>query len=73
MPNFLIDMVLDNKADKLKFNNIFFGGGHVIHYSYFWTEWKKKTLAHRVFFICSELALVQEALLTTVAYRAGIC
>ena len=45
----------------------------MIHYSYFWTEWKKKTLAHRVFFICSELALVQEALLTTVAYRAGIC
>ena len=28
----------------VKFNNIFFGGGHVIHYSYFWTEWKKKTL-----------------------------
>lgn len=44
MPNFLIDMVLDNKADKLKFNNIFFWGGHVIHYSYFWTEWKKKPL-----------------------------
>lgn len=72
MPNFLSDMVLDNKADKLKFNNtLFFVGGHVIHYGYFWTEWKK-TLAPRVFFICSELALVQEALLTTVAYRAGI-
>lgn len=73
MPNFLIDMVVDNKADKLKFNNThFFGRGHVIHYSYFWTKWKK-THAHWVFFICSELALVQEALLTTVAYRAGIC
>lgn len=31
MPNFLSDMVLDKKADKLKFNNthFFVGGGHV--------------------------------------------
>ena len=49
MPNFLIDMVLNNKADKLKFNNIF-GGGHVIHYSYFWTEWKKKKTLHIGYF-----------------------